>query len=300
MHISNNHARAGAQIVAKRQGNLVSKIELRTSWSIFGIDMINKEHGISLRTMISRIMWEDESGKSRQLFHSVNSTWNDEGTIFGWHPQFEDQSQYAMAGLLPYLKSKYGDSVESYFSQGAVAMQSRQRWDKDKGGLVGEDEVCITNESKSDSWWDDEDVDETTATGEPKVVIDATKVITRDVPDEEDNASLPSLNTKVEGDDTVENNVATMQKLLNAPPPLRRTTTNDDTTISSSLTMDTRMDMIEASNRSMENSVNFMNHMLKSFMAKAERKEDNANKINGENISSAVPPPMMILLYLVV
>ena len=43
MHISKNHARSGAQIVAKRQGNLVNKIELWTSWSIFGIDMINKE-----------------------------------------------------------------------------------------------------------------------------------------------------------------------------------------------------------------------------------------------------------------
>ena len=281
MHISNNHAKAGAQIVAKRQGNIVNKIELRTSWSIFGIDMINKEHKISLRTMISRIMWEDDSGKSRQLFHSVDSTWNDEGTIFGWHPQFEDQAQSVMAGLLPYLKSKYGDSVESYFSQGAVAMQSRQRWDKDKGGLVGEDEIGITNESKSDSWWDDEEIAD--ITGEPKVVIDATKVTTRDIPDEEDNASLPSLNTKVEGEDTVENNVETMQTLLNAPPPLRRTTTNDDTTISSSLTMDTRMDAIEASNHTMVNSVNFMNHMLKSFMEKQKEKDNN---INGDNTNT--------------
>ena len=56
MHIPKNYARAGAQIVAKRQGNLVNKIKLWTSWSIFGIDMINKEHWISLRTMISRFM----------------------------------------------------------------------------------------------------------------------------------------------------------------------------------------------------------------------------------------------------
>ena len=135
MHISNKHSKSGAQIVAKRQGNLVTKIDLRTSWSIFGIDMINKEHGISLRTMISRIMWEDGNGKTRQLFHSVDSTWNDEGIIFCWHPQFADRSQIVMTGL--YLKSLYGNTVKSYFSQGTVSMQSNQRWDKDKGGVIG-------------------------------------------------------------------------------------------------------------------------------------------------------------------
>ena len=160
-------------------------------------------------------------------------------------------------------------------------MQSRKRWDKDMGGFVVEDKIGITNESKSDSWWDDEEIADVTS--EPKVVIDATKVTTRDVPDEEANTSLPPLNTKVEGEDTVENNVETMQTLLNAPPPLSRTTTNDDTTISSSLTMDTRMDAIEASNHNMVNSVNFMNHMLKNFM---EKQKENDNKTNGDNTNT--------------
>ena len=56
MHISNKHSKSGAKIVAKRQGSLVSKNELRTSWMIYDIDMVNKEHIISLRTMISIIM----------------------------------------------------------------------------------------------------------------------------------------------------------------------------------------------------------------------------------------------------
>lgn len=72
MHISNKHSKSGAQIVAKRQGSLINKIELRTSWSIYGIDMVNKKHKILLRTMISKIMWEDDDKKNRQLFHSVD------------------------------------------------------------------------------------------------------------------------------------------------------------------------------------------------------------------------------------
>ena len=83
VHISNKHSKLGAQIVTKRQGNLVNKIDLCTSWSIYGINMVNKTYKISLCTMISRIMCEDENRKMRQLFHSVESTWNDEGTIFG-------------------------------------------------------------------------------------------------------------------------------------------------------------------------------------------------------------------------
>ena len=151
MHISNKHSKLVTQIVAKRQGILVSEIELRTSWSIIGIDIINTEHFISLRTMISCIIWEDELGKMRQLFHSVDIIWHGEGTIFGWHPQFEDQAQIIMTGLLLYLKSLYGASVESYFSPDAFSIQSKQRRDKNKDRIIGEDDEFIANVSKSDS-----------------------------------------------------------------------------------------------------------------------------------------------------
>ena len=76
--------------------------------------------------MMSRNIWEDEDRKKTTTI-PVDSTWNDEGTIFGWHPQFEDQAQTVMTRLLPYLKGEYSDSVESYFSQGAVTIQSKQR-----------------------------------------------------------------------------------------------------------------------------------------------------------------------------
>lgn len=67
-------------------------------------------------------MWEDENKKMTQLFHSVDSIWNDEGTIFGWYSQFVDQAQSVTTWLLPYLRLQYGDSVESYFSPGVVSM----------------------------------------------------------------------------------------------------------------------------------------------------------------------------------
>ena len=177
-----------------------------------------------------------------------------------------------MTGLLPYLKGEYGDSVESYFSQGAVAMQSKQRWDNDKGGVIGEDDEFIATASKSESWWDDEDSDDANTNDKPKVVIDAKNIITRDVPDEEDNASIPTLNTKAEGEGV--DNAAMMQSMLSEPPPLRRNNTNDDTTVSSSLnmkTMDRRLD-------NMENKFNFMNCMLQTIMKNTGTTNTDNNK----------------------
>lgn len=54
--------------------------------------------------------------------------------------------------------------------------------------------------------------------------------------------------------------------MLDEPPPMRCITTNDDTTISISLTIYTRMDTVKANIGNMENSANFMNHMLKYFL----------------------------------
>lgn len=108
MHISNQYySKSGTKIVVKRQGSLVNKMELRTSWSIYGIYMANKAHMISLCTMISLIMWEDGQGKMRQLFYLVDNTLNDEGTLFDWHPQIGDQAHIVMTGMLLYLKSLY-------------------------------------------------------------------------------------------------------------------------------------------------------------------------------------------------
>ena len=104
MHVSNKYSKSGAQVAAKRKVSLVSKIELRTSWIIFGIDMIHTKHNISLCTIISRIVWEDVDGKMQQLYQLVDSTCNYEGTIFGWYPQFGNQAQVVMAGSLPYLE----------------------------------------------------------------------------------------------------------------------------------------------------------------------------------------------------
>ena len=102
--------------------------------------------------------------------------------------------------------------------------------------------------------------------------------MTREVPDAEDNNSLPSLHTKA--DDVEENDGSVLKNLLYAPPPMRRTIVNDESTISSNLTMDTRMDAVEDTIGSLHNSVNHMTHEMMRFMKSMEQRQGLTQGVN--------------------
>lgn len=84
--------------------------------------------------------------------------------------------------------------------EGTVSMQSKQRWDKYKLGVISEDHECITNVSTLDSQWDHNKAETTDATRRSKVVVDANNFLSRNVSDGNNNLTLSSLNTKVEED----------------------------------------------------------------------------------------------------
>ena len=226
-------------------------------------------------------MWEDESENTRQLFQYVDSTWNDEGTIFGWHPQFGYQVHIVMIGLLLYLKLLYGNTIESYFSPGTVGIQSKQRWDKCKGGSIGEDDDFISSISAEDSWWDDKEVKNETGSkrmvaidGTQQVAINAKNVVSRDVLDADNDDSQPSLNTKA--NETGGMSSQGMYDFLHASPPTRCVIIINNSTISINLTMDTMTDRVKSEICGLDNSVNRMAHMLKTFMRelRQERRQD--------------------------
>ena len=99
------------------------------------------------------------------------------------------------------MKSLYGDAVDSYFSQGAVFIQLKQRWDKEKCGVIGDDYEVISLMIANVSWWDDSVGNSVGAPIQYKVAtdttkrksIDAKKLVTRDIYDNEDNLTFPSL-----------------------------------------------------------------------------------------------------------
>ena len=69
-------------MVAKHQVSLVTTLWTRISWGLGGLDVVNKEHGLSLRVMISLIIETDSECVESQLFHLVDPSWNEERVIF--------------------------------------------------------------------------------------------------------------------------------------------------------------------------------------------------------------------------
>ena len=143
-------------------------------------------------------------------------------------------------------------------------MQSKQRWDKKRGGFIGEDNEFVSSTSAEDSWW----VNNITTTGGEQgtklITIDAKNVVSREVPDEDDNNTLSSLHTRV--DEVEEDDGTALKDMLYAHPLMRRTIVDNDSTISSNITMSTRTDRVDRNISNLENSVNHMANMLTIFM----------------------------------
>jgi len=286
-HIINNHSRSGAAIITARQHKVLKNLVVRTNWLVSGIDRVDTTTGISLRTMISRIQWKDKSGNERQLFHSVDDTYNKNGVIFTWHPEFDDQASMVMTGLLAYLRAEYGDSVEQYFTSDCIDMQSGQKWDASKGGIVNEDDDHIIDVQNNTTWWDIDD-----KTGGNKIVMDVTNVVTTTKPVEGDDSSLPTVNTNPMNPSEPQLPPLT-QMLLNSPPPAA-TQTNETATVSSGLTLDTvatRMDAVEGSVASVQsnmaevqNTLNHTNLMMRQLCSHLKLNKDAArsNETSGE------------------
>ena len=260
VHIMNNHSRSGAALYKSRQSSLNKNVVTRGNWSVSGIDRVNKEHGISLRTMVSQIHWTDKTGKERQLFHSIDETFRGDGVIFAWHPEFDDQANMVMTGLLAYLKSIYGTVVEEYFTEDCIAMQAHQKWDMAKGGIINDDDDMLALAQETPSWWD-----EATINADQKVVDEVPNIVTSKVPTETDNDSLPTCNTKSVS--PVELQLPSLvTKILNDKPP-DSPRKGDAGTVSSGLTLDTvagRVERMEASVVGFQTEVaevnNSMNH----------------------------------------
>ena len=122
----------------------------------------------------------------------------------------------------------------------------------------------ISSTSAEDSWWDNGISTTGEEQGTNRITIDARNVVSREVPDEDDNNILPSLHTKA--DEVEENNGTVLKDMLNAPPLMQRTIVNDKSSISRSITMDTIMETVESNIGNLDNSVNQIAYMLTLFM----------------------------------
>ena len=176
-----------------------------------------------------------------------------------------------MSGLLAYLKTEYGDSVKQYFNEDCLIMQDAQKWDKDKGGIINEDDLMLAESAQTSSWWDEEQTDKK----QPKVVVDLSKVVTSEVNGKYDNESLPTVNTREESPHDIQlPGLANLILNKSAPStdPLKETAT-----VTSALTLDdvaSRMDEVANSMQTevaaIHNSMNQNQMLLQAICAKLD------------------------------
>ena len=144
-----------------------------------------------------------------------------------------------MAGLYPYLRSIYGDTVAQYFSHETTSLQATQTWVPAHGGVVGEDDMAMSGICGDEPWW--EIGEKTDTVPKHNVLVDVSNITSGEAVPVPDDGSIPSINTR-KGTSVSNISVADM---LNAPPPVRPQRSLDDTTVSSGVTLDTRLDTVE-------------------------------------------------------
>ena len=96
--------------------------------------------------------------------------------------------------------------------------------------------------------------------GTTKVLIDVKNVVSRDVPDYDDNDTLHCLYIKV---DNIEEDNETMDELISSLPPTQHSIFKNKSTTSSIITMDARIESVESNIVNLHNIFNYMAHMLK-------------------------------------
>ena len=70
---------------------------------------------------------------------------------------------------------------------------NKKKWKKDKGKVIGEDDEFISSILVKNSWWDDDIGMTEGAQGTKRITIDAKNMVFPDVPDNNDNNTLPSI-----------------------------------------------------------------------------------------------------------
>ena len=145
--------------------------------------------------------------------------------------------------------------------------------------MILRDEM-LANVSKDKSWWDIED-----SPTDNKVIVDVSKVVTESKITNQDDHSLPTVNThSTTSIGKADNKLsAAAQALLISPAPLHNPIA-DTATVSSGLTLDTvanRMDVMEGSVATVQsnmaevhNTLNQTNHMVRQLVAHLNLNKD--------------------------
>lgn len=68
-------------------------------------------------------------GQPSNIFHAVNEPWKGDKTVFTFLPIHAESAMMIVDGLLPYLRSEYGDEVLDFYTADACVQKEDWEWD---------------------------------------------------------------------------------------------------------------------------------------------------------------------------
>lgn len=125
--VMNERAREKVRYLAARQLAWINGLDSMKTWEIATMELTTRENGKSIREMIMEIEHPRIPGK--QLFHSIDMTYNQKGIVCSFLPQYAAEARTMVSGLLPYLKYRHGEWVSKYFTPNAASRSETALWD---------------------------------------------------------------------------------------------------------------------------------------------------------------------------
>jgi len=111
-----------------KQSHFLQALDAHLSDDILCLDNRNTSLDKTLRELMMGIKsWGNQPSN---LFHAVNDSWKGDKTVFSFLPTRAESATMVADGLLPYLRSEYGDEVLEFFTADACVKKEDWEWDK--------------------------------------------------------------------------------------------------------------------------------------------------------------------------
>ena len=209
------------------------------NWEVSALDIRCNTIKSSLRDLVMGL----QTSEKKQMFFSVDLSWNRQSFIFTCLPQHESEARSFIPGLLPYLRYKHGKSVDKFFTAPAIERHASSRWDEAAQCVANPEDEVLEELTNDDIGFDFAMVDSTPTTS-PSQRPDPNRFNFRLGPNDDDSISTVGTHATTVG--PRQPPAAALQPTVTPPPGINGRPAAGSVRISSSSSI-TPSDMSSAS-----------------------------------------------------
>ena len=120
--------------IRAKQAHFLKALENDSTDDIMNLDVTHSTLNLTLREMIMSIQsWGDYEAN---LFHGINQSWKGNKITFSFLPMQSNAAKMIIDGIIPFIRSKYGDEALDFFVPEAVDTKSDWSWDDEKKVII--------------------------------------------------------------------------------------------------------------------------------------------------------------------